>query len=77
MSADPANNVSPDVRAAIGSFLNEAQRDARRFALSDALEATRRVFPDLEISDSDLADAIASEALTAGHCLPDGCGLGL
>ena len=63
---DPAQHLSPDVRAAISAFLNESQRDAQPFAISDALNAVRRVFPDLEISDADLADAITSEALTAG-----------
>ena len=63
---DPAQPLSPDVRAAISTFLNESQRDAQPFAISDALKAVRRVFPDLEISDADLADAITSEALTAG-----------
>ena len=65
-SDDPAQHLSPDVRAAISTFLNESQRDAQPFAISDALNAVRRVFPDLEISDADLADAITSEALTAG-----------
>lgn len=59
-------SVTADVRAAIGAFLNESQRDAQPFTLSDAMNAVRRIFPDLEISDADLADAITSEALTAG-----------
>ena len=62
---DPAH-LSPEVRAAIGSFLNEVQKDTRPFAISDAVQAVRRVFPDLEISDADLADAVTSEAATAG-----------
>jgi hypothetical protein len=65
-SADPERNLSPEVRSAIGTFLNESQRDAQPFAITEAINAIRRVFPDLEISDADLADAIASEALTAG-----------
>ena len=65
-SDDLAQHLSPDVRAAISTFLNESQRDAQPFAISDALNAVRRVFPDLEITDADLADAITSEALTAG-----------
>jgi hypothetical protein len=70
MSADPAHRISPDVRAAISNFLrNERQGDARPFAVSEALNAIRRVFPDLEISDSDLVDAIASEALAAGQAI--------
>jgi len=32
----------------------------------EALAAIRQIFPELEISDADLADAIASEALSAG-----------
>jgi hypothetical protein len=65
-SANPAHRIQPDVRAAISAFLNESQRDPQPFVLSDALAAIRQIFPELEISDSDLADAITSEALTAG-----------
>ena len=48
-NVDPAQHLSPDVRAAISTFLNESLRDAQPFAISDALKAVRRVFPDLEI----------------------------
>jgi hypothetical protein len=65
-SKNPTHHIQPDVRAAISAFLNEAQRDAKPFALSDGLAAIRQIFPDMEISDSDLADAVTSEALTAG-----------
>ncbi|WP_245428325.1 hypothetical protein [Kumtagia ephedrae] len=44
MSADPAHRISPDVRAAISNFLrNERQGDVRPFAVSEALNAIRRV----------------------------------
>lgn len=59
-------HLTPEVRAALGTFLNECQRGGQLFEVSKALDAVRRVFPDLDISDADLADAIASEALTAG-----------
>jgi hypothetical protein len=63
------NNVDKmpsDIRAAIGSFLNECQNEARPFAISEALSAIRRIFPDLKVSDSDLMDAVTSEASMAG-----------
>jgi hypothetical protein len=63
----PKNHeIPPDVRAAIGAFLNECQKEARPFAASEALGAIRGIFPGLEISDSDLMDALTSEASTAG-----------
>ncbi|PSJ57094.1 hypothetical protein C7I85_22925 [Mesorhizobium soli] len=37
-----------------------------RDAISEALGAVRKVFPDLDISDEDLIDAISSEASAAG-----------
>jgi hypothetical protein len=60
------NNMSPDIRAAISDFLNGIQGDRRPFALSEAREAIRRVFPALEISNSALDEVIASEASAAG-----------
>lgn len=63
---DPGRHPSPEVRAAIGNFLNECQKSPQPFAISEAIDAIRRVFPDLELSDAELADAISSEALTAG-----------
>lgn len=64
--SDRIHGIPPDVRAAIGAFLNECQKKTRPFAISEALGAIRRIFPDLEISDVDLLDAITSEASTAG-----------
>lgn len=66
MSADPPHQLSPDVRAAISAFLNDNQRGDQPFDVSEALNAVRRVFPTLEISDRELVDCITSEALTAG-----------
>jgi hypothetical protein len=63
---DAIHHIPPDVRAAIGAFLNECQKEARPFAISEALSAIRRIFPNLQISDVDLLDAITSEASTAG-----------
>ena len=60
------HHIPPDVQAAISAFLNECQKEARPLAESEALEAIRRIFPDLEISDVDLVDAIISEASMAG-----------
>ncbi|MBD9508954.1 hypothetical protein IB265_19440 [Ensifer sp. ENS10] len=61
-----SRTISPEVRAAIGAFLSACQKEARPFATSEALGAVRRVFPDLDISDTDLMDAITSEASVAG-----------
>lgn len=66
MSAKSIHQIPPEVRAAIGAFLNECQKEARPFAIPEALGAIRRIFPDLDISDADLVDAIASEATHAG-----------
>jgi len=63
---DAIHHIPPDVRAAIGAFLNECQKETRPFAISEALGAIRSIFPDLQVSDVDLLDAIASEASTAG-----------
>ena len=65
-SADPSHRIQPEVRAAISAFVNEARGASKQLALSEALAAIRQVFPDLVISDADLADALASEALAAG-----------
>ncbi|WEX75781.1 hypothetical protein PYH37_000794 [Sinorhizobium numidicum] len=61
-----SRKIPPDVRAAIGAFLNACQKEARPFATREALGAVRRIFPDLDISDKDLMDAITSEASVAG-----------
>ncbi|MEY9199325.1 hypothetical protein ABIA16_004504 [Sinorhizobium fredii] len=61
-----SREISPEVRAAIGAFLSACQKEARPLATSEALGAVRRLFPDLDISDTHLADAIISEASLAG-----------
>lgn len=58
--------IDPEARAAIGEFLNWCQKEARPLATSEAMEAIRRIFPDLQISDTDLMDAITSEASAQG-----------
>jgi hypothetical protein len=60
------HSIPPDVRAAIAAFLNECQNEARPFATTEAMGAIRAIFPDLDISDADLEDAISSEAAAAG-----------
>lgn len=65
-STETANNVPGDVRAAIHAFLNTSQKENRPFVISEVLNAVRRIFPDLDISDTDLVDAITSEASTPG-----------
>ncbi len=56
----------PEVRAAIHEFLDDTHGADGPFALSEAIEAVRRVFPDLDMPDDDLADAITSEASVVG-----------
>ena len=60
------STISPEVRAAVAAFLHECQDEAQPFAVAEALGAIRAIFPDLEISDSDLEDALSSEAAVAG-----------
>ena len=59
-------SIPADVRAAIASFLNQCQSEAKPFAGTEALGAIRTMFPGLDISDADLDDAISSEAEKAG-----------
>jgi hypothetical protein len=59
-------NIPADVREAIKQFLATAQNEPEPFAVSEALGAIRRIFPDLDVSDDELLDAIASEASVAG-----------
>ena len=61
-----SRKMPPEVRAAISAFLSACQKEAQPLATSEALGAVRRAFPDLDISDTDLMDAIISEASIAG-----------
>lgn len=65
-SMDSTPHIAPDVRAAIGAFLNACQKEASPVAIEEAIGAVRRIFPNLDVADAVLADAIASEASTAG-----------
>lgn len=58
-------SIPVDVREAIGAFLDQAQRSSEPLAISEAIDAIRRIFPDLEVSDSDLIDAITGEAIAS------------
>ena len=60
------STISPEVRAAVAAFLHECQNEAQPFALAEALGAIRAIFPTLDISNSDLEDALSSEAAAAG-----------
>jgi hypothetical protein len=59
-------SIPADVAMAIAAFLNQCQREAAPFATAEALGAIRTLFPDLDIADGDLEDAISTEAATAG-----------
>lgn len=61
-----SREISPEVRAAISAFLSGCQKEARPLATSEAVGAVRRIFPDLNISDTDLMHAIISEASLVG-----------
>lgn len=65
-SSDETHHIPVDVRAAIHAFLSACQEEAKPFATAQVMDAVRRVFPDLDISDGDLMDAITSEASSAG-----------
>jgi hypothetical protein len=62
----PRRTIPTEVCAAIAAFLNECQKEAKPFAAMEALGALRTIFPHLDISDSDLEDALSNEAATAG-----------
>ena len=59
-------SIPADVRAALAAFLNQCQNEARPFAGTEALGAIRTMFPELDISDADLEDAISGQAENAG-----------
>src|SRR5690606_10911307 len=59
-------SIPADVRAAIASFLNQCQSEAKPFAGTEALGSFRTMLPGLDISDAVLDDAISSEAEKAG-----------
>lgn len=59
------SKIPVDVREAIGAFLDKEQGNSQPLAMSEALDAIRRIFPDLEVSDSDLIDAITGEAIAS------------
>jgi hypothetical protein len=63
---DASQSLSPEVRAAVSDFLNQIQEDVQPFDVSVAVDAVKRVFPGVEISDAALMSAIASEASTVG-----------
>jgi hypothetical protein len=65
-SMNEPDSLSPDVRAAISDFLNDIQEDGQPFDVTIAVDAVKRVFPGVEISDAALLDAIVSEASVSG-----------
>lgn len=58
--------LDPEVRAAVAAFLKNYHRGAGPLAISDAIEALRRSYALLDVSDNELTDAIAGEAVAAG-----------
>lgn len=54
-------STSPSVLAAIHAFLNACQKEARPPKTAGVAGSLRRAFPELDISDADLADAIIRE----------------
>jgi hypothetical protein len=66
MRTHSAQSIPAEVRAAISAFLNASRKEDRPIEASEAVNAVRRVFPDLDIPDAALMDAITSEASAAG-----------
>ena len=56
---------SPSVLAAIHAFLDACQKEARPPKTAGVAGSLRRAFPELDISDADLADAIIREVSRA------------
>lgn len=63
---DASQSLSPEVRAAVSDFLNQIQEDGQPFDVALAVDAIKRVFPNVEISDAALVDAVVSEASVSG-----------
>lgn len=53
-------------REAVGNMLERVRRRNAPFNLSEAVETIRTRFPELEISDAELIEAITGEAIAAG-----------
>lgn len=60
-----SRRLDPEVQAAIAVFLLNYKSGNGPFAISEAIEAVRRVYPLLSVSDNDLTEAIAGEAVAA------------
>lgn len=60
-----SRRLDPEVRAAVAVFLKTYQSGEMPFAISEAFAAVRRAFPETTVSDNDLTDAIAGEAVAA------------
>jgi hypothetical protein len=61
-----ARRLDPEVQAAVAVFLKNYHRGDGPFAISEAMEAVRRIYSILDISDNELTDAIAGEGVAAG-----------
>lgn len=60
-----SRRLDPEVQAAVAVFLKCYHRGDGPFAISEAMEAVRRIYPLLDVSDNELTDAIAGEAVAA------------
>lgn len=58
--------LAPEVREAVMVFLKSYDHSNGPFAISEAMNAVRRVYPAMDVSDNELTSAIAEEAVTAG-----------
>jgi hypothetical protein len=58
-------SIPVNVREVMGDILEQARKRNTPFAVSEAVDQVRRRFPDLEISDNGLIEALASEAVSA------------
>jgi len=60
------NRISEDVRHSIKAFLDQSQREARPFAVVEALGALKRLSPQLDVPDEEWLETLQREASSAG-----------
>lgn len=58
--------LAPEVQAAVAVFLENYQPGGGPFIISEAIKAVRQVYPLMDLSDNDLTDAIAGQAVATG-----------
>jgi len=59
------SSIPVNVREVMGDILEQARKRNTPFGVSEGVDQLRRRFPDLEVSDNDLIEALTSEAVSA------------